>query len=101
MMKNICNPSRLPGFCDYFAELTGFDGKTQMFGDVAFMSKCREFADAVYRSAENRNNASHGGSYISIIQCTYDRKAVLNNLESVRSTSIGLIQQLLYVLHST
>ena len=62
------------------------------------MAKCAEFTKAVNDSANNRNNASHGGTFISMNQCTYDKKTVLNDLETVRSSSIGLIQQLLYLL---
>jgi hypothetical protein len=70
-----------------------------MFKDAAFMEKCTEFTKAVKNSADNRNNASHGGTFISKNQCAADKKTVLNDLEAVRSSSIGLIQQLLYLLY--
>ncbi|MBR6983108.1 MAG: hypothetical protein IKH75_06190 [Ruminococcus sp.] len=101
LMENICNPSKLPHFCEYFAKKTGYSGIYEMFNDISFMNKCKEFTDAVSRSADNRNNASHGGSYISVIQCTDDKKRVINDLETVRNNSIGLIQQLLYLLHKS
>jgi len=97
-MKFIINPSKLYGFCEYFAKLTGFSGRAEMFRDSLFMKKCCDFAMAIDRSADYRNNASHGGSFISITQCSDDKRIVLNNLEAVRSSSIGLIQQLLYLL---
>ena len=78
--------------------ITGYTGKEMMFDDLEFMAKCAEFTKAVNDSANNRNNASHGGTFISMNQCTYDKKTVLNDLETVRSSSIGLIQQLLYLL---
>ena len=98
LMRNIQNPTKLDGFCDYFAELTGFMKKEDMFNDIEFMHKCKEFTDSIDRSADNRNNASHGGSLIDINQCREDKKTVLNDLEQVRSNSIGLIQQLIYIL---
>lgn len=98
IMKNIINPSKLNGFCEYFAKLTGFSGSAEMFADTPFMKKCCDFALAIDQSADNRNNASHGGSFISVQQCSDDKKVVLNNLEKVRSSSIGLVQQLLYIL---
>ena len=69
-----------------------------MFIDNAFMQKCHDFTDEISKSAYNRNNASHGGSFISLDQCRDDKKIVLNNLESIRRESVGLIQQLLYIL---
>jgi hypothetical protein len=98
LMKNIANPSKLNGFCDYFARLTGFSGRAEMFLDTPFMLICSDFIKNIDQSSKNRNNASHGGSLISITQCTADKKTVLNDLEAVRSTSIGLVQQLLYIL---
>ncbi len=98
LMQNIVNPSKLNGFCDYFARLTGYSGRAELFHDTAFMQICSNFAKMIDQSAENRNNASHGGSSISITQCTDDKKTVLNHLEAVRSTSIGLVQRLLYIL---
>ena len=98
IMESIDNPSKLNGFCDYFAKLVGFASRADMFQDQSFMQKCKDFTSDIIQTADNRNNASHGGSFISLTQCTDDKRIVLNNLEQVRSSSIGLIQQLLYVL---
>ena len=98
LMENVCNPSDLNGFCDYFAKICGYTDRNKMFSDDEFMNRCQDFANAVSRSAVNRNNASHGGTFISIAQCRDDEKTVLNNLEAVRIDSIGLIQRLLYLL---
>ena len=97
IMESIDNPSKLNGFCDYFAKLAGFASRADMFQDQAFMQKCKGFTSDIIQTADNRNNASHGGSFISLSQCSDDKRIVLNNLELVRSSSIGLIQQLLYV----
>ena len=99
LMESINPSSELDKYCDYFAEITGFDGKNQMFLDKSFMDKCMGFTKAIKESAGNRNNASHGGTFISKEQCVLDKKTVLNDLETVRSTSIGLVQQLLYILY--
>ena len=69
-----------------------------MFNDADFMRNCYSFTAAVDSSADNRNNASHGGTFISVDQCKADKKAVLSELETVRSDSLGLIQQLLFLL---
>lgn len=98
IMEEISNPSNLNGFCEFFAQLTGFAGMADMFSYTTFMQKCHDFTDEISRSADNRNNASHGGSFISLGQCTDDKKTILNNLESIRRESVGLIQQLLYLL---
>ncbi len=98
IMEQLKNPSDLNGFCEFVAKLCGFAGMADMFSDTAFMQKCHDFSDEISRSANNRNNASHGGSFISLGQCTDDKKTILNNLESIRCESVGLIQQLLYIL---
>lgn len=98
IMEQLKNPSDLNGFCEFVAQLCGFAGMADMFSDTAFMQKCHDFSDEISRSANNRNNASHGGSFISLGQCTDDKKTILNNLESIRCESVGLIQQLLYIL---
>ena len=99
LMKSVDPHSALDKYCDYFAEITGYESADAMFNDVSFMNKCEEFTKAISDSADNRNNASHGGTFIDKEQCAADKKTVLNDLESVRSSSIGLIQQLLYILY--
>lgn len=98
LLQNIVPNTRLEKLCDYFAKITGFDNRESMFNNADFMRNCCAFALAVDSSADNRNNASHGGTFISVEQCKSDKKAVLSELESVRSDSLGLIQQLLFLL---
>ena len=98
LLQNIVPNTRLEKLCDYFARITGFNSRTEMFGDNDFMRNCYAFTTAVDLSADNRNNASHGGTFISVDQCKSDKKAVLSELETVRSDSFGLIQQLLFLL---
>lgn len=98
LMENIKNPSSLPKFCDYFAEITGFPNKESMFNDVVFMTACTAFTDGVNASADNRNNASHGGTFVSMEQCSNDKKTVLYDIETLRNQSIGLIQQLINLI---
>ena len=100
LMENVRESSNLIGFCEYFAKLAGYSGRQEMFSDDSFMNKCHDFTEAVLKSVDNRNNASHGGTFISIVQCEHDKKTVINNIEAVRINSIGLIQQLLYLLES-
>ncbi len=71
-----------------------------MFNNPDFMRNCNAFSSAVNASSENRNNASHGGTIIGVNQCKTDRKTVICELEVVRSDSLGLIQQLIYLLKS-
>ena len=100
IMEKICPNSSLPKFCEYFAQKAGFNDVTTMVNDNHFMSACDQFATEIKNSAENRNNASHGGNQIDKNQCTQDKKTVINELEKVRRTNIGLIQQLIFLLNS-
>ena len=88
-------------FCDYFSRLTGYDDIQKMLNDTLFINNCKEFTNRIKDSAFNRNNASHGGTRISMYQCKDDKKTVLSNLEKVRSNNIGLIQTLLYLLQNS
>ena len=100
IMQKIDKNSNLNGFCDYYASLTGFNSKTEMFLDVDYMDQLRTFTKTVDLSADNRNNASHGGTTIDFKQCKADKKTVINELEEVRNINIGLIQQLLFLLRN-
>ncbi len=85
-------------FCDYFVHKVGFPNRDSMYKDADFMRNLGEFVDVILNAAENRNNASHGGKIISIKQLDDDKRTVLSDLEAVRSDSIGLIQQLLFLI---
>lgn len=98
IMEKVNDQSGLYGFCDYISKLAGYSSRNEMFCDNDFMEKCRLFASSIDCSTNDRNNASHGGTYISIDQCKQDKKAVLYDLEAIRDNSIGLIQQLLGLL---
>lgn len=98
LMNKVEDNGVIPKFCDYFAKLAAFSNKEEMFSDYEFMAACKELTEGVKKSADNRNNASHGGTFISREQCKSDKKTVLYDLEDVRSISIGLVQQLLSLL---
>jgi len=98
LLKNIKQPTVIVHFCEYIAKITGFRNINDMFNDSDFMRNCNAFTAAVGASADNRNNASHGGTFISVDQCKSDKKTVLSELEAVRSDSFGLIQQLIFLL---
>ena len=100
LLQNIKPSSVLGHFCEYIAKITGFKSRNDMFNDSDFMRNCYAFTTAVDASADNRNNASHGGTFISIEQCKADKKTVLSELEMVRSDSLGLIQQLIFLLRN-
>ena len=100
IMEKICPNSSLPKFCEYFAQISGFNDVATMVSDNHFMSACAQFATEIKGSAENRNNASHGGNQIDKNQCSKDKKTIINELEEVRRTNIGLIQQLIFLLDS-
>lgn len=69
-----------------------------MFNDSDFMNKCSRFTTDIDNATGDRNNASHGGSYIDINQCKADKKTVLDNLETIRSDSMGLVEQLMGIM---
>ena len=98
LLQNVKPGSVLNHFCEYIAKICGFGSSNDMFNDSDFMRNFYAFTSAVDASADNRNNASHGGTFISVAQCKSDKKTVLSELEAVRSDSIGLVQQLLYLL---
>lgn len=98
LLQNIKPSTSLVHFCDYIAKITGFSSSNDMFNDPDFMRNCNAFITAVDASADSRNNASHGGTFISVDQCKSDKKTVLSELEAVRSDSLGLIQQLIFLL---
>lgn len=98
LLKNINRYTTIEHFCEYIARLTGFGSSNDMFNDSDFMRNCNAFTAAVDASTDNRNNASHGGTFISVDQCKSDKKNVLSELEAVRSDSLGLIQQLIFLL---
>lgn len=98
IMEKVSGQNGLYGFCDYISKLAGYSSRDEMFSDNDFMEKCSAFASSINRSTNDRNNASHGGTYISIDQCKQDKKAVLYDLDAIRDNSIGLIQQLLELL---
>ena len=100
IMAQVTATSKLDKFCEYIAEITGYPNAHSMFTDSVFAKKLAEFASTIDLSKDNRNNASHGGTTIDIVQCDADKKAVLNGLEAVRKESLGLIQQLLYLMRN-
>lgn len=98
IMKNISPEGELDKYCDFFASLAGFKNKEDMFLNEEFVNNCKIFSETVIESAENRNNASHGPSQISMEQCTEDKKTVLNNIKEIRESNLGLILQLIQLL---
>ena len=98
LLQNINPSTRLEKLCDYIAKIAGFSSRVDMFNDSDYMRNFYAFASAIDASADNRNNASHGGTFISVEQCKADKKTVLSELETVRSDSLGLIQQLIFIV---
>ena len=98
LMKQVTEQRELTEFREYFAKKTGFSNDAEMQKDLLFMEECKRFIACIVESNDNRNNASHGGKRIGVEQCEEDKRAVINNIEAVRKDSIGLIQQLLFLL---
>ena len=99
LLSNIGLHSKLEHFCEYFADITGFGSINEMFSNLGFMRELKSFRDVVDASTDNRNNASHGGTYISVDQCKNDRRIVIGELDVIESDGLGLIQQLLLLLN--
>lgn len=99
LLEEVKSESHFPEFCDMLANHCGFGNREEMLNDCSFMQHFHKFLQCFSKAKDNRNNASHGGSCITFEQCKSDKKTVLNELERVRSDSIGLIQQLLYLLY--
>ena len=98
LMKQVTEQREITEFREYFAQKIGFSSDTAMQNDSLFMEECKRFISCIVNSNDNRNNASHGGKRIGLEQCEEDKRAVINNIEAVRKDSIGLIQQLLFLL---
>lgn len=98
ILGRIRRGSNLQKFSGYFARKAGFPNSYAMFEDSHYMDALHAFAVSIEETANDRNNASHGGSPVSITQCEQDKLTVLYKLESVRADSIGLIQKLLYLM---
>lgn len=98
IMKEVNQNGNLKRFCDYFANITGFINRSDMFLNNSFMSKCAKFTSDIECSKDNRNNASHGGTRISIGQCKNDKEAILTTIGEIRAYQLGLIQQLIELL---
>lgn len=102
LLKRYVTPkSKVLKFCDYFAKLAGFSDYSSMFNDMLFMNKVQELAESVLAATKRRNEASHGGNLITIKQCISDKQTVLDELETVRDSSIGLVQKLLYLMRNS
>lgn len=98
LMKNINTGLLGTGFREYFSSVIGFNNPDEMINDKEYMDKLSVFTSSIENSKDNRNKASHGGVFISINQCTEDKKTVLDNLEQVRSNNMGLIEQLIAIM---
>ena len=90
--------NELPRFSEFFADVTGFRGTEEMLGDCEFMKSYDVFVYSVKKSIDFRNHASHGSERVDLAQCESDKKRIVSDLEEVRKSSIGLIQQLLCIL---
>ncbi len=98
IMETVKSGSLVTEFCSHLATLVGFANYSEMLNDSDFMNKCTRFTTDIDNATGDRNNASHGGSYIDINQCKADKKTVLDNLETIRSDSMGLIEQLIGIM---
>ena len=98
LLMEVYEKNTAPTFREWFSRLAGYDRVTDMLVDKEFMNVLGGFKDAVYKAKTNRNNASHGGNIINREQCCQDKKTVLSELETARSNSLGLIQQLLLII---
>lgn len=93
--------SELSGFYNWLSHRLGFSSSEAMLNDSAFMEEFNTFRKSLSSAVENRNNASHGGTPISIAQCRTDRRTVLSDLRDIRNTNLGLIQQLVSLFSIT
>lgn len=98
IMEQVKPDSDVKKFCNHFAKLAGYRNSYTMLSDSGFMERVGIFTKTVDNSVFNRNNASHGGSPVSMDQCLLDKQTVLSEIATIRENSIGLIQQLLYLL---
>lgn len=99
MLQQLNVKSKLSKWCEFFArEVVGFASCNDMFKDSVFMGMLAEFTNSMDEATRNRNRASHGGYSINLDQCTMDKKCVLDNVNQLRTDSLGLVQQLLRIV---
>lgn len=98
LLRYVRKGTKLNKFCGYFAQVVGFQNSYSLVNDDQFVNMLQAFADDIENAANDRNNASHGGTSVSLSQCNEDKLTVLHKLETVREDSIGLIQKLLYLM---
>lgn len=84
----------IPHFYEWLAKELGFDNIGAMMSNRAFVDRLNRFRSDMAAAVGNRNNASHGGSEIDIIQCRNDKMTVLADLQEIRDINLGLVQQL-------
>lgn len=95
IINSVKKNSLLQKFCDYFSQMLNFVDADTMINDNIFMKMISDFTSDFYEAIDKRNNASHGGTIISIEQCIDDRNTVINSYKDEQNSSNGLIQQLL------
>lgn len=89
----------LPGFYNWLATKIGFPDRNSMDTNIVFSGLLDQFRRDMSTAVDSRNNASHGGNEITMAQCSKDRDTVLSDLRRIRTTHLGLVQQLISMLN--
>ena len=95
---NTYSEKQIPNFYRWLAKQLNFTSDSAMMHNPAFVEKLKCFRNDMSAAVEPRNNASHGGSEIDINQCKNDKNTVLSDLQEVRKTNLGLINQLVDIM---
>lgn len=93
LLEVTSNKNGLRYFQQYLDSLFGYDGVAKESNDY---KNYRLLIDRLYglikETTPRRNNASHGFSSISQDDCRIDREKVLDDLESTRDSTMGIIR---------
>lgn len=82
----------LPHLQSHFASVFGKDIYRKNSDEFkSYIYKIDRLYDLLKKAKERRNDASHGGSAISIRDCEYDRKIVLDKVDYMRNEIFGII----------
>ena len=85
-------------FIDFFSSLANFENSNEMLQNNQFISLYNSLILKMEESTDYRNNASHGGSNITLKQCSKDKNMVFNTLPEIREHHFGMIYLLLEIL---
>lgn len=99
LLESVFNKKDKPDkFIEYLSTLLCFSDSKDMIQNSVFISLYNDLISKMKESTDYRNNASHGGTNITLEQCSKDKNMVFNTLPEIRNHHLGMIYLLLEIL---